>query len=368
MTKLKVLFVRPTLGQGGADKVTVTVLRNLDRARFEPHLTLLRAEGVWLDRLPDDVGLHLLGVPRVRGMLPALVKLIRQLRPDVVFSTSSGTNVVAIAAAKLCGCRVVVSERNVILNGGLRPPMLVQWLLKAMAYRLADDVTAVCGGVADDMSRKLRMPRIRIRSLLNPTVTDDLRELAGRSPDHPWLAPGNRTVVAAGRLVPPKGFPILLKAFAEVHRQLPSSRLLILGEGPELGSLRKLAAELGTGDSVEFVGFQKNPYAYFSKAAAFSMSSFNEGLPNVLIEAMACGAAVVATDCPPGLAEVVEDGVNGFLVPVGDSRGLAERLLRMLTDRAVAERMGRLAKESSSRFTVDSVLKNYASAIEAAVA
>ena len=368
-TKLKVLFVRPLLGQGGADRVTVTVLQHLDRERFEPHLALLRAEGVWIDRLPGDVGLHPLNVKQVRAMLPRLVSLIRRLKPDVVFSTASGTNASSLLAARLSGCnpRVVVSERNILLNGGYRPKIVVQMLLKALSYRFAHRVTAVSGGVADDLASKLRLRRDDIDVLYNPSSNPALRAQAAEPVDHPWLTPGNRTVVAAGRLVPWKGYPDLIRAFSRVFRTDTDARLLILGEGEELARLQQLVAEEGLSEVVAFLGFQKNPYKYFAKAAVFAMASYNEGLCNVLIEAMSCGAPVVATNCPSGQDEIVSSGKDGILVPVGDIAALAANIQRLLSDRELAAALSREALRKVEKFSLAAVMSNYERAIARAV-
>lgn len=362
---IKVLFVRPTLGQGGADRVTVKVLQHLDRSRFEPHLALLRAEGVWLDQLPDDVGLHLLGVRRVRGMVPALAKRIRELAPDVVFSTSSGTNVTTIAATKLSGRRprLVISERNILLNGGYRPKIVVNLLLKALAYRVADTVTALSAGVADDLASKLRLDRDTIRVLYNPLIDDDLLQKSQEPLDHAWLQPGNRTIVTAGRLVPWKGHPETIRAFAQIRQSQPDARLIILGEGAEQASLEALVGKLGLSEWVEFAGFQKNPFRYFSRAAVFAMASHNEGLCNVLAEAMACGAPLVSTDCPSGPSEIITEGEDGYLVPVGDVDALAARLGAILADPALAKRLSDAGRRNAWRFSVERVMKTYESVV-----
>lgn len=364
--RLRVLFVRPTLSQGGADKVTVTVLKHLDRRRFEPHLALLKAEGVWMDQVPKDVGMHLLGVKRVRGMVPALTRLVRQLRPDVVFSTASGTNVAAITASRVSGYRphVVVSERNILLNGGFRPKIVLQLFLKLMAYRFADRVTALSGGVADDLAGKLRLSRTAIEVLYNPLIDEALIAKSKELMDHPWLQPGNRTIVSAGRLVSWKGHPETIRAFAAVHADRPEARLIILGEGPELESLQALVASLGLQGQVEFGGFQKNPFRYFSRCAVFVLASHNEGLCNVLAEAMACGAPTVSTDCPHGPNEIITDGVDGFLVPVRDHERLVDRLLAILNDPALAQRLSEAGKRSAWRFSVDSIMRRYEGVIE----
>lgn len=363
---IRVLFVRPALAQGGADKVTATVLQHLDRKRFSPELALVTRTGVWLDAIPGDVTIHELGCKKVRWMVRPLIRLIRERRPDVVFSTASGTNVAAILAtrASRTGARVVTSERSILLNGGYRPKIVLSTLLKALAYPFAHQLTALSAGVADDMASKLPVRRESILALYNPLVDDSTAARASEPVDHPWFNGDHPVVVAAGRFVPQKGFPVLLEAFAAVHQRLPQARLVILGEGEGRASLEAKVAKLGLGEVVSLPGFKKNPQAYFSRAKVFAMSSLNEGLGNVMVEAMSCGIPVVSTDCPVGPAEIVSHGSDGYLVPVGDHRKLAQHLIELLESPADASRMGEAARRSADRFRVSNVMKNYERAIE----
>ena len=135
-----------------------------------------------------------------------------------------------------------------------------------------------------------------------------------------------------GRLEPQKDFGLLIRAFARVHAEMPC-RLLILGDGSERDMLTALVAELGLGDSVQMPGFAPNPHAYVSRAALLVLSSRFESLANVVIEAMALGTPVVATDCPSGPAEALDRGRYGTLVPVGDVDRLAEAMRAILRQR-----------------------------------
>lgn len=362
--KIKVLFVRPTLGQGGADRVTAKVLARLDRSKFELHLGLLGREGEWLKQIPDDVQLHAIGGQRVRYMLRPLSRLVQELKPDVVFSTSSGTNMAAVLAARNSGCRAVISERSIVLNGGLSAAKVAQWGLKALVYRMSDVVTAVSRGVADDMARKLLLRKERIHVLLNPVVDEEIGPLAQQPVDHEWFAKGNQTILSVGRLQPVKGHLVLVEAFSRVRKELSDARLVIIGEGPERSAIEDRIGSLGLSDNVKLLGFQSNPMPYFRNAAVFALTSRNEGLPNVLIEAMACGLPVVATDCPPGMKEFVTDGVNGFLVPVDDRRLISERIIQVLKDNRLAARFSENGQKSSAEYTTKSVIARYEIAIE----
>ena len=147
---------------------------------------------------------------------------------------------------------------------------------------------------------------------------------------HPWLDGSDiPVVIAAGKLKPQKDFETLLRAFALVQAKR-NARLIILGRGPKKQALRELATELGISDCFQLPGHVRNPYAYFSRAAVFVLSSAWEGLPNVLIEAMACGCSVVSTDCPSGPFEILEEGAVGRLVPVGDATAMAKAIIESL--------------------------------------
>jgi glycosyltransferase involved in cell wall biosynthesis len=154
--------------------------------------------------------------------------------------------------------------------------------------------------------------------------------LAREPLDHPWFAPGGPPVaMAIGSLRPVKDHQLLLRAFALVRRER-DARLMILGDGPERGRLEGLIAELGLQDSVALPGFSANPYNYLAKAAVFVLSSISEALPTALIEALAVGTPVVATDCRCGPSEVLQGGRFGTLVPVGDAAALGKAILDAL--------------------------------------
>jgi len=139
-------------------------------------------------------------------------------------------------------------------------------------------------------------------------------------------------VLGVGRLEPQKSFKTFLRAFGCVHERLPSTRAVIIGRGSKRDELEALAADLGLSDVVSFPGYVDNPYAYMAGADTLMMSSVHEGLPTVLIEAMACGCPVVSTDCPSGPRTILEDGQYGPVVEVGDDAALAAGVLATLRD------------------------------------
>ncbi len=322
-SRLRVLMVRTTLGEGGNDRVSATLLQELDRTRMEPELALLKVEGAFLGSVPGDVQIHSLGGVRLwRAVLP-LTKLLRARQPDVLFSTSNGTNIVCALSHRLAQsrARLVLSERNATkrVEGSVKQSVLRR--LKWLTYRRADVVTAVSQGVAAELPA-FRVPEGRVKVVYNPVVTDDLESLAAQEVDHEWFFDDAPIVIGCGRLAPQKDFATLIRSLAEVRRSVPA-RLMILGDGNCEQDLRALAARLGIADSVCFAGFDINPFRYMARCHCFVLSSRHEGLPGALIQAMACGAAAVSTNCPYGPSEIIRHGVDGLLCDVGDSTTMA---------------------------------------------
>jgi glycosyltransferase involved in cell wall biosynthesis len=361
---VELCIVRPTLGQGGADRVTLTLLRALDRHRFRPSLALMRAEGVLLSEVPTDVVVHDLESRSLWTAWLPLARLLRHRLPRVLLSTSSGANLIACLAHLFAGrgIRLVLSERNVLYRDQGRVKRWLQRLLKRRLYPRADCVAAVSRGVADDLEKRLGLPPERIRVVYNPVVTSELDELAAIEPDPRWFEDDVPVVLGVGRLVPAKGFDHLLKVFAELESRR-QARLVLLGEGAERPALERLAGQLGIAENVWFAGYDPNPFRYMSRCAVFVLSSRFEGLPGALIQAMACGAAAVATDCPAGPSEILSHGVDGFLVPVDDRPAMVASVARLLDDEKLRSRIGREARRSARRFSLEATMGGYVEAL-----
>ncbi len=362
-----VWLLRPTLGEGGADRVTLILLRELDRRRFAPSLVLMRRQGALLTEVPVDVPIVSLDAASLWSAWRPLAGLLRRRPPAILFSTSSGTNLAALVARRLAPgpYAVVLSERGLLFRGRYDPKRIALFLLKRLLYRQADVITAVSEGVRQDLSRRLRLDPARIRVVHNPIVSAELEELAAAALEHPWCGGAEPLVLAAGRLVAEKDHATLLDAFARLRARLPA-RLLILGEGPLRPALERRVRALGLEESVQLPGFDPNPFRYMARCDLFVLSSAFEGLPGVLIQAMACGAAVIATDCPGGPAEIVRPDYDGLLTPVGDPSTLAETMLSLLEDPERRARLGERARRSAQRFGVAAALRNYTEALLAA--
>lgn len=327
----------PSLRGGGAERVMVTLSNTFAERGYTVDLVLASATGPYLSEVSPSVNVVDLKRSRVITSLPVLLRYLLKRKPTVLLSAMGHANLVALLAKKLAGgnTRVVVSERNDISieanqSKGLRS--LIIRSLNRYLYRSADVVHAVSHGVAKASSVELGLPLERIQVVYNPVVTQRMLEMSRANIDLPWLVKDERKmIIAAGRLTKQKDFATLIRAFALVQSKI-NARLVIMGEGELRSDLEQLVSENSLQEVVSLPGFVVNPFAVMKQADLFALSSAWEGLPNVLIQAMACGTPVVSTDCPSGPAEILENGKWGRLVPVGDVEALAKAMLDTLTE------------------------------------
>jgi glycosyltransferase involved in cell wall biosynthesis len=355
----------PSVRGGGAQRIVVNLAQGMSERGLRVDVVLTTAVGVFLDQLPASVRVVDLRSRRVLGSLGPLTTYLRQVRPRVLVSSMSHANVVALCAARLArrGTPVVVTEHNTMsvaagegyLARRLWPPLL------RVFYPLAKSVVVVSRAAADDFAHTTGLPRERIEVVYNPVITPEIMALAREAPDHPWFAAGEPPVIlAVGRLTEQKDFPTLLRAFARVRSRRPA-RLIILGEGEDRSALEALVRELSLGEDVALPGFRGNAMAYMAHSALFVLSSAWEGLPTVLIEALAAGTRVVSTDCPSGPREILQDGRLGDLVPVGDAVALAGAIVDALTRPA-----GATPPDALLPFTREASVDHYLRIVESA--
>jgi glycosyltransferase involved in cell wall biosynthesis len=336
------VFVYSMAG-GGAERAAALLCREFAAREVDLAVLLVRPEGIYLADLPS--GTRVRGLPQVFcrfgyvGHLLATAWAIRRIRPSHVLAVGEWPNVLAEPACRLAGLRtrVVISEHT---SKSFIEPLdhydigaLTKWSARR-AYRRASTCVAVSQTVAERLADLGACDPRDIVVIPNPVDADAIRDAAADPVEHPWLTdPARPVLVAVGRLHPAKDYPTLLRALARI-RKARDVRLLILGEGPEEGALKELAAELSVTQAVDFVGHQPNPFSYMSRAAALLHAAQYEGFGNIFAEAMACRLPIVSTDCvelPTDLRRAYEERLT--VVPVGDPEALAEAALSMLDRR-----------------------------------
>jgi glycosyltransferase involved in cell wall biosynthesis len=349
----------PSLGGGGAERILVTLANGFAERGFATDLVLGKAEGPYLKDVSEKVRVVDLGTSRILGSLLPLVRYLRRERPEAMLSALSHANVIALWARSMASVplRLVVSERNTLTASNADPCRLrarFMPLFMRFAYPKADGVVAVSGGVADDLAQAIAFPRERIKVIYNPYNVEWIAKRAQEALPHNWFTPGQPPVVlGVGRLTEAKDFPTLIRAVARLRGRRPA-RLIILGEGEMRAALEAVVEELGLSEDALLPGFVDNPYAWMRSSSVFVLSSRWEGLPGVLIEAMASGTPVVSTDCPSGPAEILENGKWGRLVPVGDAAALASAIAATLDEPEHPDVTSRAAL-----FSVDKAVADY---------
>ena len=232
-------------------------------------------------------------------------------------------------------------------------------------YPKADQIVAVSNGAAESLSEFSKIPIHKIKAIYNGVIDVNKLKLSQEKVDHPWFGPqqvDEPVIVAVGRLQAQKDYPMMLKAFALV-RNKRKAKLLILGEGELRKELENLANTLGISTNVSFHGFESNPFKFLANADVFALSSQFEGLPTVLIEALACGCSVVSTNCPSGPEEILEKGKFGTLVNVGDENAFSDGLLAVLEAKVSSEKAENQQKtilaNHGQKFNVDTAFEEY---------
>lgn len=345
---------------GGIEQVTTNLIRSFIDRGLKVDLVLNFPGLLFLWQTPPELRVIDLKAQPIYKRLPNLVRYLRQEQPKVLLSANHYANEVALLAKRISGVstKVVVTEQTTLSREAKNtsPLRFRHWapLAAKLIYPSADSIITVSQGVTEDLVNITGLPKSRFQIIYNPVVTPEQLKKAKEPVDHPWFAPGELPVViGAGRLEKQKNFANLITAFAKARKVRPA-RLVIFGDGSLRSQLQELIHELGLDNDVEMPGFVENIDAYLSKSAVFVLSSDWEGLPTILIQALAVGTPVVSTDCPSGPSEILDNGKYGEIVRVNDSEALAEKILNVLSGKSKPVDSAWL-----SQFTLENVCSKY---------
>ncbi len=236
----------------------------------------------------------------------------------------------------------------------------LQRLLFRLGFSRYQTVVCQAHAMREDLARNFHVPASKLAVIPNPVDIERCRALGREPVSHPFFDRHDQPVIVmCAKLCEQKDYPTLLHAMARVCQQQPC-RLIALGEGPMKAALLALRDELGLTAAVDFAGVVANPYAYMARADVFVLSSHFEGFPNVVLEAMACGAPVICTDCPSGPNEIITPRETGLLVPPRDPAAMADAMQQLLSDRPRARAMAAAAlHDVQQRFALDQIMQRY---------
>jgi len=356
-----IAFVLPGLGAGGSEHIVSLLCNHFAMQGWHVALIAFEEPGAApYYRHHADVRIIRLGLKSRRriaaggavamlGRLRRLKAAFREVRPDLVVSFLTRTNILSVLAGRALDIPVVVSERN---NPALQPVGAVWNRLRRWAYPRSVGLVTMTQGAMDWFTGSMPVKGWVIPNPVPPAAIDAPARSNGR------------TIGAVGRLVPQKGFDRLLDAFARVADRIPEWRLTIWGEGPDRAALERQRDRLGLTDRVSLPGVTRQPGEWIAQSDLFILSSRFEGWGIVVGEAMGAGLPVISFDCQWGPAEMIEQGESGMLVPNGDTVGLGEAMVALCTDPPRRAALGVAAKERMvAQFGHDAVLARWQSVI-----
>jgi len=364
--KKKILFVIPSLSGGGAERVVVNLINFLDEEKYEKWLVLFESKLDYKEKITSSVKIISLKKKTRWDFLKLIWRLksvIRNFKPNVVISFLFYANIITVLAKILSFSKrfkVIICEHNYapIYLPKSRFAVIKKILLK-FTYSRADLIIAVSDSIKKALVTVFHIPEFKIKRIYNPFYLEEIERLSREDIKLDVFHEKNKILISIGRLTYQKRFDRLLRVFAEIRKKMDNVYLIILGKGELKKELQSLAEELNIDKFVYFVGFQKNPYAWLSKADVFVLTSDYEGLPNVIIEAMACGVPVVSTDCLSGPNEIITNGKNGILVPPQDEKALAEAILKVLQDDNLKSKLIEEGRKRAQDFDIHKILPQY---------
>ena len=356
-------IVLRSLQRGGIERCRLRMARRCRQYGIPVKFLLVEDRGAFRAELPPDIPIVHIG-RWGKWMFPfALLRHLYREQPAAIWSAADDIHVVTLLAARLGSrrTRVVISKHSTfsVEYGDARGVRALRREFLRWAWRrilvFADGMVCVSRGVAKDLSAATGIPEGMLSVVYNPVI--EANEGLESTESRDARGTSGRTLAFVGRLVACKDVPLLVRAVAILRQRVPGVRLIIAGDGPERARVTAAVEREGLEDCVEMLGEVPDPERIMQMSEVVVLSSNREGLGCVLIEAMGCGVQVVATDCPHGPSEILENGAFGQLVRVGDAAGLARAVERVFSGEACvpSEKLRKRAGE----FSVDAATKRY---------
>ncbi len=364
MKKKKILFVLPTLKGGGAERVTCNLMNELDKKelKYEVGLFLFHHVGDYWGLVDERIPIYSASKDSGYSIPNCLIELVKKAQDyDVIVGAMElTTTYLSVIAGKLTGKKVVgwvhinidslLKEKNTIIS------FLHKRIFMPFFYNNIDRIVFVSKGARGNFLKYLaENSDDKAKCIYNPINLCEVRKMGEELIGEKY----NHLLIAVGRLEEQKNYPLLLRAFKLVLQDIPDSKLMILGKGKLEKQLKQMAMALGIYESIYFEGFKENPYKYMNASDVFILSSHYEGLPTVLIEALALNKPIVSVDCPDGVKEILCDGKYGVIVPNYDEKALSKAIIELLQNQEKRCELAALASEAVMPFDSARVVDDY---------
>lgn len=355
----KILIFMQYLGGGGAERTVINLVNHIDKGKFKIVFVIGNLKINAYDQyINKDIYPIDLRSKRMRYSFIKLRRILAQENPDLIFTTLYENNLLVsfINATRFKKSKIIIREANTRSESGT-----VTWINRTVTKisynNLTDGLVAPSKGVRDDLIKNFGVQPSKIKVIYNPVDLNAINVLKLQEVENiEWKSNSEMNVVAVGRLDEQKDYPTLLKSISIVMKRQPVN-LYILGTGPLEEDLKNLASVLGIRERIKFLGFVKNPYKYLSRADLFVLCSKWEGFAHVVVEAMACQVPVIATNCKSGPDEIIDSGLDGRIVNVGDYDELAVVIEEMLTSNT--ESYVQAGMKKAEIFSAPKITKEY---------
>ena len=365
-----ILFYIGSLHGGGAERVLIELLKNLNRDKYHLYLAINRPEGFFFNQIPEDVIIvdrsYAYQSPfRLFDRYFGLSNIIKNEQIDIAMSFLPGANRSLMRSVFFKDPRVkfLLNEQN---NPSYEDEKKIpKWKLPFTDYEArwlypkADKLIVSCNGLREHFVKEWSLQENLVHAIYNPIDIKRIN-LLSIEPVINQLKPiqTEYTMIAAGRLTRQKNYFDMLEVLKRVRQEIPA-KLIILGEGPEREQIEQKISELDLNDHVWLPGFVPNPWAWMKQADIYVSTSYYEGFHLTIAEAMACGTVPVVTDCDFGPREIINDGVNGRLLPVGDVNTMTDTIIKLLENENQRKRMSEEAFIRAYDFDTSKIIKQY---------
>ena len=376
----KILFIIPSLSEGGAERVVATLSRSLS-SKYDVNIAVFSSKRIDYEYKGELIDLE---IPKSQNRLIKDFKALRKIKkikkniePDVSISFLPEPNLINVLS-RTEKEKTIISVRNMfsrVIRRSKIPLLRFSKPIFKSIYKKADKVISTSDGVKEDLIKNFGMPKDKIKTIYNPC---DIEEIKKKSKEKRILEREKEifekpTIINVGSLTEQKGQWHLIRSFKKVKEEIPEAQLVILGEGNLKEYLDELKRDMSLEDNVHLLGFKQNPFKYMKKSDSFVLSSVYEGLGNVIIESLACGTPVISTDCKSGPREIlapntkirknienIEKAEYGILVPPKNSEDLAEALLELIDNKEKRKKMGREGRKIiEKKFDIKDITEKY---------